>query len=316
MRLLRLVPDDTKFGFMRFRPIAFALSMIVTLATIAGFLLFGLHVGIDFKGGTLVELQAKQGAANMLELRNKLGTVNIGEVQLQEFGGPTLVLVRYGEQPGGYPGQQAALQRVRQVVDADYEVRRTEVVGPTVSAELVQMSVVGLILSILAVLIYLWFRFEWQFALGAMVATLHDIAVVVFFYVITRNDFDITSIASLLTIVGYSLNNTVVIYDRIREMLRKHKKMPIAELLDEAINSTLARTTITHMTTFLALLGLFFFGGEVIRGFTSSMLVGVLICTYSSLLIAAPILIYFGLRTGGFSAPASAAVASAEKVKA
>lgn len=316
MRLLRLVPDDTKFGFMRIRPIAFALSMIVTLATIVGFLTFGLHVGIDFKGGTLVELQAKEGPANMLDLRNKLGTVNVGEVQLQEFGGPSLVLVRYGEQPGGDPGQQAALLRVRQVVDADYEVRRTEVVGPTVSAELVQMSVVGLILSILAVLIYLWFRFEWQFALGAMVATLHDIAVVVFFYVITRNDFDITSIASLLTIVGYSLNNTVVIYDRIREMLRKHKKMPIAELLDEAINSTLARTTITHMTTFLALLGLFFFGGEVIRGFTASMLVGVLICTYSSLLIAAPILIYFGLRTGGFSAPASAAAASTEKVKA
>ncbi|QCI68738.1 protein translocase subunit SecF [Phreatobacter stygius] len=316
MRLLRLVPDDTKFGFLRIRPIAFAISMVVTLATIAGFLLLGLHVGIDFKGGTLVELQAKQGAANMQQLRARLGTVNVGEVQLQEFGGPSLVLVRYGEQPGGDPGQQAALKRVREVVDADYEVRRTEVVGPTVSSELVQMSVVGLILSILAVLIYLWFRFEWQFALGAMVATIHDITVIVFFYVVTQSDFDITSIASLLTIVGYSLNNTVVIYDRIREMLRKHKKMPIDELLDEAINSTLARTTITHMTTFLALLGLFFFGGEVIRGFTASMLVGVLICTYSSLLIAPSILIYFGLKTGGFGAAAPAPAAASTKVKA
>jgi preprotein translocase subunit SecF len=316
VRLLRLVPDDTKFDFMRFRPIAFAFSMVITILTIAGFLHFGLHVGIDFKGGTLVELQAKQGAANMADLRSRLGTVNIGEVQLQEFGGPSLVLVRYGEQPGGEEGQQAALKRVRTVVEADYDVRRTEVVGPTVSAELVQMSVVGLILSILAVLVYLWFRFEWQFALGAMVATVHDITVVVFFYVVTRTDFDITSIASLLTIVGYSLNNTVVIYDRIRELLRKHKKMPIEDLLNEALNSTLARTTITHVTTFLALLGLFFFGGEVIRGFTASMLVGVIIATYSSLVIAAPILVYLGLRTGGFTAPAKAATAVDAKVKA
>ena len=316
MRLLRLVPDDTKFGFMRLRPIAFALSMLITLATIAGFLMFGLHVGIDFKGGTLVELQAKSGTANMVDLRGRLSALNIGEIQLQEFGGPALVLVRYGEQPGGDEGQQAALRRVRQAVESDYEERRTEVVGPTVSAELVQMSVVGLILAILVVLIYLWFRFEWQFALGAMVATLHDITVVVFFYVLTRADFDITSIASLLTIVGYSLNNTVVIYDRIREMLRKHKKMPIDELLDEAINSTLARTTITHMTTFLALLGLFFFGGEVIRVFTSSMLVGVIIATYSSLLIAAPILVYFGLKTGGFTQASAAPAPAADKVKA
>lgn len=300
MRLLRIVPDDTKIGFMKLRPWAFLLSTVISLVTAIGFILYGLNVGIDFRGGTLVELQTRQGNADLGDLRRRLAGLNIGDVQLQEFGGPNLVLLRYGEQPGGEAGQQAALRRVRAAVEADYEVRRTEVVGPTVSAELVQMSVVGVILSILAVLLYLWFRFEWQFALGAMIATLHDITAMIGFFVLTRADFDITSIAAILTIVGYSLNDTVVVYDRIREMLRKHKRLPVADLLDIAINSTLTRTVITASTTFLALLGLFFFGGEVIQGFTASMLVGVIIGTYSSIFIAAPILIYLGLKPGGF----------------
>ncbi len=302
MRLLRLIPDDTKFGFMRFRPIAFGISAFIAAATIIGFLTIGLNIGIDFKGGTLVELQTKQGNANLSELRTRLQTANVGDVQLQEFGGPNLVMLRYGEQPGGEQGQQAALRRVTALIEADFDIRRTEVVGPTVSAELVQMSVIGVILSILAVLIYLWFRFEWQFAVAAMIATLHDVTAIMAFFIFTQSDFDITSIASVLTIIGYSLNDTVVVFDRIREMMRKHKKMPVAELLDIAINSTLSRTTITATTTFLALLGLFFFGGEVIQGFTASMLVGVIIGTYSSIFIASPILIYLGLRTGGFGA--------------
>ncbi len=227
-----------------------------------------------------------------------------------------LVLVRYGEQPGGEPGQQAALRRVTQIIDADYEVRRTEVVGPTVSAELVQYSVIGVIISILVVLIYLWFRFEWQFAMGAMIATLHDVTAMIAFYVWTRADFDITSIAAILTIIGYSLNDTVVVFDRIREMMRKHKRLPVDELLDIAINSTLSRTTITATTTFLALLALYFFGGEVIQGFTASMLIGVVVGTYSSIFIAAPILIYLGLRTGGFGGPAQAGEATEAKAKA
>lgn len=300
MRLLRLIPDDTSVPFMKFRPFTFGLSALISIVTIVGFLTIGLNVGIDFRGGTLVELQTKQGDANIAELRTRLQGANVGDVQLQEFGGPNLVMLRYGEQPGGEPGQQAALRRVRALIDADFEVRRTEVVGPTVSAELVQMSVVGVILSILAVLIYLWFRFEWQFAVGAMIATLHDVMAIIAFFVFTQADFDITSIAAVLTIIGYSLNDTVVVYDRIREMMRKHKKLPVADLLDIAINSTLTRTTITATTTFLALLGLFFFGGEVIQGFTASMLVGVIVGTYSSIFIASPILIYLGLREGGF----------------
>lgn len=316
MRLLRLIPDDTNFGFMRFRPIAFGLSALIAMATIVGFLTIGLNVGIDFKGGTLVELQTKQGNADIAGLRSRLQAANVGDVQLQEFGGPNLVMLRYGEQPGGEPGQQAALRRVTQIIEADYDVRRTEVVGPTVSSELVQMSVIGVILSILAVLIYLWFRFEWQFAVAAMIATLHDVTAIIAFFVFTQSDFDTTSIASVLTIIGYSLNDTVVVFDRIREMMRKHKRMPVAELLDVAINSTLSRTTITATTTFLALLGLYFFGGEVIQGFTASMLVGVIIGTYSSIFIAAPILIYLGLRTGGFGGTAQAADAGQPEAKA
>lgn len=316
MRLLRLIPDDTNFGFMRFRPIAFGLSALIAMATIVGFLTIGLNVGIDFKGGTLVELQTKQGNADIAGLRSRLQAANVGDVQLQEFGGPNLVMLRYGEQPGGEPGQQAALRRVTQIIEADYDVRRTEVVGPTVSSELVQMSVIGVILSILAVLIYLWFRFEWQFAVAAMIATLHDVTAIIAFFVFTQSDFDITSIASVLTIIGYSLNDTVVVFDRIREMMRKHKRMPVAELLDVAINSTLSRTTITATTTFLALLGLYFFGGEVIQGFTASMLVGVIIGTYSSIFIAAPILIYLGLRTGGFGGTAQSGDAGQPEAKA
>lgn len=317
MRLLRLIPDDTNFGFMRFRPYAFALSAFVAAVTVVGFLMLGLNVGIDFKGGTLVELQTKQGTpANIGELRARLQGANVGDVQLQEFGGPNLVLVRYGEQPGGEPGQQAALRRVTQIIEADYEVRRTEVVGPTVSAELVQYSVIGVLISILVVLIYLWFRFEWQFAVGAMIATLHDVTAMIAFYVWTRTDFDITSIAAILTIIGYSLNDTVVVFDRIREMMRKHKRLPVSELLDIAINSTLSRTTITATTTFLALLALYFFGGEVIQGFTASMLIGVVVGTYSSIFIAAPILIYLGLRTGGFGGAAQSGDAGQPEAKA
>jgi preprotein translocase subunit SecF len=296
MRLLRLVPDNTKIGFMALRTWAFPFSAIISILCIVGFIVHGLNVGIDFKGGSLLELQAKSGQANVQALRTTMHGLNLGEVQIQEFGGPATVLIRYAEQPGGDPGQRAAADKVRGVIAADYEVRRLEVVGPRVSGELVQLSTIGVVLSILVVLIYLWFRFEWQFAVGAMVATVHDLVAIIGFYTYTGTDFDMTSIAALLTVVGYSLNDTVVIYDRIREMLRKYKKMPLADLLDLSINATLARTIATSMTTFLALLGLYFFGGEVISGFTSAMLVGVVVGTYSSIFVAAPVLIYLGIK--------------------
>ena len=225
-----------------------------------------------------------------------LSNLGLGDVQLQQFGGPADVLIRVAEQPGGDAAQQEAVQKVRGALGDAVDYRRVEVVGPRVSGELLAYGMLGLMLAIFAILIYLWFRFEWQFALGAMIANVHDIVLTIGFMSISQVDFDLTSIAALLTILGYSLNDTVVIYDRIREMLRRYKKMPMPELLNESINSTLSRSIITHVTVTLALLALLLFGGHAIHSFTAVMMFGVvLVGTYTSIFIAAPILIYLGV---------------------
>ncbi|MDO9413732.1 MAG: protein translocase subunit SecF [Pseudolabrys sp.] len=300
MRLLRIVPDDTKFDFMQFRRISFPISAILSILAIGLYFFHGLNFGIDFKGGLLLELQSKSETADLSKLRATLSGLEMGEVQLQQFGGPANVLVRIAEQPGGDTAQQAAVQKVRGALGDSYEYRRVEVVGPRVSSELLSYGVVGLGLAIIGILIYLWFRFEWQFALGAMIANVHDIVLTIGFMSITQIDFDLTSIAALLTILGYSLNDTVVIYDRIREMLRRYKKMPMAELLNGAVNQTLSRSVITHVTVTLALLALLLFGGQAIHSFAATMTFGVvLVGTYTSIFIAAPILIYLGVGRGG-----------------
>jgi preprotein translocase subunit SecF len=218
---------------------------------------------------------------------------------LQQFGGPNEVLIRLAEQPGGDAAQQAAVTKVKGALGTGIEYRRVEVVGPRVSSELLSYGVVGLGLAILCILVYLWFRFEWQFALGAMIANVHDIVLTIGFMSVTQIDFDLTSIAALLTILGYSLNDTVVIYDRIREMLRRYKKMPMPDLLNASVNQTLSRSVITHVTVSLALLALLLFGGQAIHSFTATMMFGVvLVGTYTSVFIAAPILIYLGVGTG------------------
>lgn len=298
MRLLRIVPDDTKFDFMRFRRISFPLSAILSIVAIILYFNVGLNFGIDFKGGTLVEVQT-QGPADLAGMRATLTALDLGEVQLQQFGEPNDVLIRVAQQPGGDAAQQVAVQKVRGALGSDITYRRVEVVGPRVSSELLSYGIVGLMLAILGILIYLWFRFEWQFALGAMIANTHDLVLTIGFLSLARIDFDLTSIAALLTILGYSLNDTVVIYDRTREMLRRYKRMPIADLLNVAINSTLSRSIITHMTTTLALLALFLFGGQAIGSFTATMLFGVvLVGSYTSIFIAAPMLIYLGVGQG------------------
>ena len=295
---LRIVPDDTKFDFTRFRRISFPISALLSIVAITLFFTHGLNFGIDFKGGTLLEVQAKSGAADIASMRNTLSGLGLGDVQLQQFGGPADVLIRVAEQPGGDAAQQAAVQKVRGALGDAVEYRRVEVVGPRVSGELLAYGMLGLMLAIFAILIYLWFRFEWQFALGAMIANVHDIVLTIGFMSISQVDFDLTSIAALLTILGYSLNDTVVIYDRIREMLRRYKKMPMPELLNESINSTLSRSIITHVTVTLALLALLLFGGHAIHSFTAVMMFGVvLVGTYTSIFIAAPILIYLGVGT-------------------
>ena len=296
---LRIVPDDTKFDFTRFRRISFPISALLSIVAIILFFTHGLNFGIDFKGGTLLEVQAKTGAADIASMRSTLGGLGLGDVQLQQFGGPADVLIRVAEQPGGDTAQQAAVQKVRAALGDSVEYRRVEVVGPRVSSELLAYGMLGLMLAILAILIYLWFRFEWQFALGAMIANVHDLVLTIGYMSLTQIDFDLSSIAALLTILGYSLNDTVVIYDRIREMLRRYKRMSMPELLNVSVNSTLSRSIITHVTVTLALLSLFFFGGHAIHSFVATMIFGVvLVGTYTSVFIAAPILIYLGVGTG------------------
>ena len=301
---LRIVPDNTKFDFTRFRRISFPISAMLSIVAITLFFTHGLNFGIDFKGGTLMEVQAKSGTADIAAMRSTLGGLGLGDVQLQQFGGPGDVLIRVAEQPGGDAAQRAAVQKVQGALGDSVDYRRVEVVGPRVSGELLAYGMLGLMLAILGILIYLWFRFEWQFALGAMIANVHDIVLTIGFMSITQVDFDLTSIAALLTILGYSLNDTVVIYDRIREMLRRYKKMPMPELLNESINSTLSRSIITHVTVTLALLALLLFGGNAIHSFTAVMMFGVvLVGTYTSIFIAAPILIYLGVGTNRIDAP-------------
>jgi len=303
VRLLRIVPDDTKFDFMRFRRVSFPISAVLSILAIALYFFHGLNFGIDFRGGTLMEVRTKAGPADLARMRSTIGGLGLGEFQLQQFGSPQDVLIRISQQAGGEGAQQAAVEKVRQALNQiygnDVEYRRVEVVGPRVSGELLSYGVIGLVLAIASIFIYLWFRFEWQFALGAMIANVHDLVLTIGFMSLAQIDFDLTSIAALLTILGYSLNDTVVIYDRIREMLRRYKRLPMPDLLNASINSTLSRSVITHVTVSLALLALLLFGGQAIHSFTATMMFGVvLVGTYTSIFIAAPILIYLGVGLG------------------
>ncbi len=299
MKLLRLVPDETNLPFMSWRRITFPLSGLLSLLAIVLFFTVGLNFGIDFRGGTLFEVQSTAGPADLSAIRATLGKLDLGEVQLQRFGAENDVLIRLAQQPGGEEAQQAAVNKVKAALGDGYDYRRVEVVGPRVSGELVQSGILGMLVAMLGILLYLWFRFEWQFAVGATIATLHDVVLTIGFFSLTQLDFDLSSVAAVLTIMGYSVNDTVVIYDRIREMLRRHKRMPISDLLDLSMNSTLSRTVITSTTVILSLLGMFFFGPEAIQSFVQAMLFGSIVGVYSSAFIAAPMLIYLGVRTQG-----------------
>lgn len=258
-------------------------------------------------------MKARQGNADPAAIREQLSSLNLGDVQVQGFGDPSSVLVRLQAQDEGENGEQSAVAKVRGALEQAYEFRRTEVVGPSVSGELTKSATIGVLISLMAILVYIWIRFEWQFAAGAIIATLHDVILTLGLYVVTGVEFDLSSIAAILTIVGYSLNDTVVVYDRMRENLRRYKKMPLDVLIDTSINQTLSRTILTSVTTLLALLALFLFGGEVIRSFTFAMLFGVLVGTFSSIYMAAPVLIAFRLRPEGQGEPDKAEKAKPEK---
>ncbi|MCO6178097.1 protein translocase subunit SecDF [Ciceribacter sp. RN22] len=292
--------DTQNIRFMAIRKFTFATAGALIVISLAGFVFVGLNLGIDFKGGSLIELKARQGAADIGDIRERLSELNLGEIQAQGFGDPSSVLVRLQSQEGGENAEQSAISLVRQELQDQYEFRRVEVVGPAVSSDLTANATIGVGVSLLLILIYIWFRFEWQFAAGAIIATLHDVILTLGLFVFTGIEFNLTSIAAILTIIGYSLNDTVVVYDRMRENLRRYKKMPLDVLIDASINQTLSRTVLTASTTLIALLALYLFGGEVIASFTLAMLFGVLIGTFSSIYMAAPVLIAFKLRPESF----------------
>ncbi len=292
--------DGRGLPFMSIRKYNFLAAAALSIASVVAFAFVGMNLGIDFRGGSIIELKSRQGDANIADIRSRLDQLNLGDVQAQGFGSPQEVLVRVQAQGGGENAEQSALERIRNDLEQDYEFRRVEVVGPAVSSELTYTATLGVGVALLFILVYIWVRFEWQFAVGAIIATMHDVILTIGIFVLTGIEFNLTSIAAILTIVGYSLNDTVVVYDRMRENLRRYKKMPLTELIDISINQTLSRTVLTGLTTMIALSALYIFGGEVIRSFTFAMLFGVAVGTFSSIYIAAPVLIAFRLRTDTF----------------
>jgi preprotein translocase subunit SecF len=303
MKLLRLAPENTKFGFMRFRRVSYPLSATLSIVSVVMFLFVGMNFGIDFAGGTQIDMRAKSGEAQLAEIRSKADSLGLGAVEVQRLGAESDVLLRINVQPGGDAGEQSAIAKLRDAFSKDYEFRSVDSVGPTISAELVQSGTLGVVVAIISVLAYLWFRFEWQFAVGAIIGTMHDLLLTVGFFCVTQLEFNQTSIAAILTIVGYSLNETVVVLDRIREVMRKYKRLSTAEIIDMSVNAVLPRTIMTATTVFLALLALFFLGGHVIRSFSAAMIWGIFVATYSSIFICSPMLIYMGVRADVFDKP-------------
>ena len=300
---LRLVPAETKINFFGATKLTFGASLLAVVASIVLYFVIGLNYGIDFRGGTLIEIRTKDGPADLGDLRSRLGGIGLGDVQIQEFGDPSEVLIRIEQQAGGEENQQRSIQLVKDTLGDSVDYRRVEVVGPTVSGELIQSGTIAVVAAIFAVLLSIWFRFEWQFSIGAVVALVHDVVLTIGIFCLLQLEFNLSIIAAILTIVGYSLNDTVVVFDRIRENLRKFKKMELSELVDLSLNETLSRTILTSVTTLLALGSLYIFGGEVIRGFTFAMIWGVVVGTYSSVFIASPVLMMLGVnRDRGSSA--------------
>jgi preprotein translocase subunit SecF len=296
MKTLRLIPSGTKIDFIGRRYIAFVFSALLMAASVGSFTVEGLNLGIDFLGGILIEVRDQQGPADIAELRAELSDLGLGEVQLQEFGQPSDVLIRLQRQEGGEEAQQAAIDAVRQTLGDGFDYRRTEYVGPKVGDELKEAAAIAVLCAVGAILLYIWFRFEWQFGLAAVVALLHDVISTIGVFALLQIEFNLATVAAILTIAGYSINDTVVVFDRVRENLRKYKKLSPLELLNLSVNGTLSRTVVTSLTTLLALGAIYVFGGEVIRGFAFALIWGVVIGTYSSVFIAAPVLMMLGMR--------------------
>jgi preprotein translocase subunit SecF len=302
MKLLKLVPDNTNIDFMKVRNIALMLSILVTLASLALVAVKGLNLGVDFVGGQMIRTTFTQ-PVDVEQLRERVGTLNLGEASIQEAGGPKTYQIRLPRPPGGEAAANAAASKVRTMIEQQYPGARidaVETVSGRVSEELAQDGLLAISLAMLGIAVYIWFRFEWQFGVGALVTLFHDVSMLLGFFALTRLQVDLNIVAAFLAVVGYSLNDTVVIYDRIRENLRKYRKMQIVPLLNLSLNETLSRTMVTSGSIMLALLMLLLFGPDVIFGLTICILLGTFIGTYSSIYISAPILVWLGVKPDSF----------------
>ncbi len=291
LRPIHFIPHDTKIDFVAKRWFAFSVTILLVAITIAALFIKGLNFGIDFKGGILIEARAPQ-AVDVTALRDELTTLNLGEIALQQFGSDADILIRVQRQDGDEKIQAAAIQSIRDKLGAGYEYRRVEVVGPTVGKELLHAGIMATVFAMLAISLYVGVRFEWQFGLAALLATFHDVVVTVGFFAVTQLDFNLTSVAALLTLAGYSINDTVVVFDRIRETLRRQKTTNLRQVINDSVNQTLSRTTMTAGTTLLALLPLVFMGGPTLINFSAALTWGILVGTYSSIYVAAAFLLY------------------------
>ena len=302
MRLLKLVPDDTNFDFLRWRKLAIVISTVLIIASVALIAVRGLNFGVDFAGGQLIRVTFAQ-PVSVDDLRDQVGDLGLGDPSIQEFGSSREVAIRLPLPEGGEAGANAAASRVRQALVQQYPGARidaVETVSGKVSGELVRSGALALLLAMIGIAIYIWVRFEWQFGVGGLFSLFHDVTLTLGFFALTQMEFDLNVVAALLTLIGYSLNDTIVIYDRIRENLRKYRKMEIATLINVSVNETLSRTISTNLAMLLALGALFFLGPDVIFSFTAALLISVIVGTYSTVYIAAPWLIWLKVTSDSF----------------
>jgi len=293
MKTLKLIKQNTNIQFLKYKKITLSISIIFCLISFFSLFINGLNFGIDFKGGSLIEVKSGQ-SINISNVRSRLSLLNLGDVQIQNFGSDKNVLVRV--EASSSDNNSSVLSSITNELKFFGEIQRTEVVGPKISSELIQKGILAIISAVGLMLFYIWIRFEWQFSLGAVLALIHDVIITIGIFSFFQIEFNLSIIAALLTIIGYSMNDTVVVYDRIRENLRKYKKQDLYDLINSSINQTLSRTVLTSFTTLLALFSLYIFGGQVIKGFTLAMIIGVFIGTYSSTFIASQLLHILGVK--------------------
>ena len=302
MKLLKLVPDHTNVDFMRWRNVAIVISTIMTVASLAFAAYRGLNLGVDFVGGQVIRASFTQ-PVNAEQLRSRVDALQLGESSIQEFGGPRTFQIRLPKPQGSDAASNVAATRVKQMIESSYPGARidaVETVSGKVSEELARDGVMAIVLAMLGIAIYIWVRFEWQFGVGTLVTLAHDVSMILGFFAFTRLQVDLNVVAAFLTVVGYSLNDTVVIYDRIRENLRKYRKMAILPLLNLSLNETLSRTVVTSLTVLIALGVLMAIGPEVVFGLAIAIFLGVVIGTYSSIYISAPVLVWLGVTPDSF----------------